>query len=1047
MPARFLKLSLFLLLITENISAQYIFDNIKVKDGLSYKHVVNILHDSEGYYWFGTRNGLNRFDGSSIKVFNRANKNVNGLPDEYVTSIVEHTDGTLWLSTPMGVSIFNKWKQTFTTPVFENHSKPINIIKLFRDKNKIIWGFTYEEGLFWFDTKKQKFVHFKGDEILKNIGIFRLGITYDSHRNGFWVSTEHGLYFVDCTASKIYNYANNPKQWQVLNNQHVINAVALDNESNIWYCDQTDKAFHHFDFTTKADKRWGELLKKPLIEFGDGANKLFVDSQGTLWISSWKYRAFYLKKGAKDIEQFEYTIADPNDLGYGHFYDCYEDKKGTVWIGTLNGVSRWRMNHALENIIHIPSYKAYIDVEFAAINDTYVGENGEYWIAKEDGLFYLKNLQAKPERYFISSTILNKNEILTATVVGHEVWCSTYYGLIAFNPATKHFRDVTIPTIKAGAGIAYTKKEDRPYITKIFKSQGILPDADEANALWLYSFKDAFYTYNLKTKQVKKYPIEGDFCQQIYQKKPGKMIVCKTDGVWIFDKKQQRFNKIQADCLKGLFCYNLAEDPEGNIWICTDKGLYQIDIHGKCLFKMTTFEGLSMNTISEIEFDQLNNLWIGTYSGILGYMNIKTKTYAVFDFNTRLPFHEYWANFRQNKKTGQFTISAFDEILVINPQKLQNKEAIQKPIITDIQVFEKEMPFTEKDKLNLTYKQNYFTINFSSPDHRDNVALQYAYKLEDYDDKWIYCGRRLSASYTNVPGGNYKFLVKVIDNQGRREEKTTTFNIYVKPPFWETWWFRLLMFALFLAIVYWFWQLFRKRQEERKLIEEKERKLLEFNKVLAESKLTALRTQMNPHFVFNCLNSIQECIVFEKYKEAQNYLQKFSRLMRLVLQNSDKNLVPLSQEIEMLNLYLELEKLRFTEKFTYEIIFNEEDIDTETIEIPPMLLQPFVENALWHGLLPKKNNRVLTLSFNLLNDDILVCSIEDNGIGRQKSYQLKKNQTSTKKYVSKGIRITQDRLNLISLQYNQHARIEIIDKEDADGNPTGTKVIIELAVG
>lgn len=1046
MTVRFPTFLLFLLFLTENISAQYIFDNIKVKDGLSYKQVVNILHDSEGYYWFGTLNGLNRFDGSTIKVFNKTNKNASGLADEYVSSIVENTDGTLWVSTPLGVNIFNKWKQTFTSVAFENYSKPINIIKLIRDKHDRIWAFTYDEGLFWFDQKKQKFVHFTGDTILKNIGIYRLGICQDTLRNGFWISTEHGLHFVDYAASKIYNHADNPHHWQVLNN-HRITAAALDHESNLWYSDQTDQALHHFDFINKTDKRWEELLKKPIIKFSDGINKLFVDSQGTLWISSWKYRAFYLKKGAQHIEQFDYAIADPNDLGYGFFYDCYEDKNGTVWIGTLNGVSRWRMNHSLENIIHIPSYKAYIDVEFSAISDIYIGQNNDYWIAKEDGLFYLKDLQSQAERYVVSPSNLNKNAMLTATKVNEEIWCATHFGLVGFNTSSKQFREVHIPAIKVKPDGLYTKNANRPYITRVFKSQGILPDKEEANTLWLYSHKDDFYTYNTETGQTKKYSIDGDICSMIYQKKPGEMIVCMVDGVWIFDKKLQKFNKIQADCLNGLSCYNLTQDPNGNLWVGSNKGLYQIDINGNCLFKMTTSEGLSMNGISELEFDQLNNLWLGSLGGTLGYLNIETKTFAVFDFNTRLPFHDFWANFRQNKRTGQFLISVFDEILIINPQKLQYKESIQKPIITDIRVFEKEMPFTEKDKLNLTYQQNYFTINFSSPDHRDNVALQYAYKLEGYDTDWTNCGRRLSASYTNVPGGDYTFLVKVIDNQAKKQEKISSFSIYVKPPFWETWWFRSLMFALFVAILYWFWQMFRKRQEQRKLIEEKERKLLEFNKLLAESKLTALRTQMNPHFVFNCLNSIQECIVFEKYKEAQGYLQKFSRLMRLVLQSSDKNLVPLSQEIEMLNLYLELEKLRFTEKFNYEVVYDKDEIDAETIEIPPMLLQPFVENALWHGLLPKKEDRKLILSFRLSEDDILECVIEDNGIGRQKSYLLKQNQTSTKKHVSKGIRITQDRLNLISLQHNQHARIEIIDKEDADGNPTGTKVIIELAVG
>lgn len=1046
MIARFLKLLLFLLFFTENLSAQYIFDNIKVKDGLSYKHVLSILHDSEGYYWFGTPNGLNRFDGSSIKVFNKANKNAPGLNYDHINSMIENTDGTIWLATPLGVSIFNKWKLSFTYAAFENYSKPINIIKVIRDKNNRIWAFTYEEGLFWFDNKKQKFVHYKGDSILKNIGIFRLGIVEDKLRNGIWISTEHGLHFIDYVASKIYSHSNNPHQWQVLNN-HIITSIALDNDANLWYSDVTDFTLHHFDFNTKANKQWDVLIKKPLSKFDDGANKLFVDSQGTLWMSTWKYRSFYLKKDAKEIQQFEYAIADPNDLGYGYFFDCYEDNKGTVWIGTLNGVSRWRMNHSLENIIRIPSYRAHIDVEFAAINDIYIGKNNDYWLAKEDGLFYLKNLQAPAERYIVSPTVLNKNEILSAEMVNDEIWSTSYFGLIAFNPTSKKFRNIYIPSIKAEKGKIYTRNDTQPYITKIFKSDGILPDTEEANTVWLHSFRDALYTYNLKTKLTKKYTIEGDYCNQVLQSKPGEMIVCMDKSLWIFDKTQQKFKKIPADCLKGLNIFDLTQHPDGHLWAATNKGIFELDKTGKCFFKMTTAEGLTMNSISEIEFDQLNNLWIGAHGGTLGYLNTKTKTYAVLDFNTRLPFHEYWANFKTDPKTGKFIISVFDELLIINPQKLQHKEAIQKPIVTDIQVFETEMPFTQKDKLNLTYRQNYFTLNFSSPDHRDNVALQYAYKLEDYDDDWIYCGRRLSASYTNVPGGNYKFLVKVIDNQGKRQEKTTVFNIYVKPPFWETWWFRLIMFASFLAIAYWFWQLFRKRQEERKLIEEKERKFLEFNKLLAESKLTALRTQMNPHFVFNCLNSIQECIVFEKYKEAQNYLQKFSRLMRLVLQNSDKNLVPLSQEIEMLNLYLELEKLRFTEKFTYEIIYDEEEIDAETIEIPPMLLQPFVENALWHGLLPKKDNRVLTLSFDLLNDDILVCSIEDNGIGRQKSYLLKKNQTSTKKHVSKGIRITQDRLNLISLQYNQHARIEIIDKEDAEGNPTGTKVIIELAVG
>ena len=1027
-----LKLFLLLLLITESLSAQYIFDNITTKEGLSYKNIRCLLHDQDGYYWFGTPNGLNRFDGSSIKVFNKANKNVGGLLNDQINSIAENGDGKLWLATPLGVTVFDKWQLTFTAVSFGNLKKPVEIIKLIRDTQSKIWAFTSNEGIFWYDTKQNQFIHFREDNPIKNAKLFRFGITEDTLRKGIWLPTQKGLFFLDCHNQKLNHSTNNPNQWPILNDD-VISATALDKEGNLWYSDVTDKHLHHYDFRTKQEKKLGMLVKNPYTEFSDGANKLFVDSQGMLWISTWRYRAFYLEKNTDEIKQFDYSISDPNAMGYGHFYDCYEDKNGTVWIGTLNGVSRWRVNHPLEKIIHVPSYKAFIDVEWAPINGVSVDAKNDYWLVKEDGLFHLKSDFSSPKRYAVSETDLFANELQAVLPLGNEVWCTSYYGLLSFDMDTKQFHPVKIPGISKGV-----------YVTRVFQEKTSFPQ--QKPIIWVHAEDDAFFAYNKQTNTSTRYPIEGGSCRSILQSRQGEIFVAMTNGVWTFNRQQQQFVKIAAKCLEDLFPASITEDKDNKLWVGTNQGVFQIDKKGNCLYKFTTSEGLIMNSVSKVEFDQVGNLWIGTYGG-LGYLNIATKTYALFPFNTRLPFHEYWGTFSQEARTGRFIIPAFDEVLIINTAKLQRKEALQAPIVTGIHVFEKEIPLTQKNGVHLKHEQNYFTINFSSPDHRDNGALQYAYKLEKYDANWIYCGRRLSASYTNVAGGDYRFLVKTIDNHGVKQEKVSAFTIYIKPPFWETWWFRLLVVGLFLATLGWFWKQFQNRQEQRKLIEEKERKLLEFNKVLAESKLTALRTQMNPHFVFNCLNSIQECIVFEKYKEAQGYLQKFSRLMRLVLQNSDKNLVPLHQEIEMLKLYLELEKLRFTEKFSYEIIYDEEELDTENIEIPPMLLQPFVENALWHGLLPKKENRVLKLVFKLLKGDILECSVDDNGIGRQKSYLLKEKQTSTKKHESKGIRITQDRLNLISLQYNQHARIEIIDKEDYEGNPIGTRVVIELAVG
>ena len=224
---------------------------------------------------------------------------------------------------------------------------------------------------------------------------------------------------------------------------------------------------------------------------------------------------------------------------------------------------------------------------------------------------------------------------------------------------------------------------------------------------------------------------------------------------------------------------------------------------------------------------------------------------------------------------------------------------------------------------------------------------------------------------------------------------------------------------------------------------ENEIKLLEINKMLAESQLMALRAQMNPHFVFNCLNSIQECIVTQKYGEASKYLNKFSKLFRMVLNNSGKNLVTIDEEKEVLELYLELEQMRFEKSFAYKFDLDDE-LETEEILIPSMLLQPYVENALWHGLMHKEGERQLHITFEKVNEEVFRCIIEDNGIGRKQSYELKAQQSKAKRHESKGLKISEDRINVLNRQ-GYTANLQIIDKYDEQQNATGTRIIIELS--
>jgi two-component system LytT family sensor kinase len=227
-------------------------------------------------------------------------------------------------------------------------------------------------------------------------------------------------------------------------------------------------------------------------------------------------------------------------------------------------------------------------------------------------------------------------------------------------------------------------------------------------------------------------------------------------------------------------------------------------------------------------------------------------------------------------------------------------------------------------------------------------------------------------------------------------------------------------------------------------IREKEIEVLKLNKDLATSQLTTLRAQMNPHFIFNALNSIQQYVLQGNVVEANKYLSKFSKLQREVLNNSDQDFISLEKEIEVLSLYLELEQLRFDGNFTYEIK-TDTAIDDDEIKIPPMIVQPFVENSIWHGLMPKQEERWVHIRFELNNDDLLVCTVTDNGIGRDASARLKQNGHTQHK--SKGLSLVYDRLNILRQQYGQAFEVNIKDLVDDNNVPVGTEVKLHIYTG
>jgi LytS/YehU family sensor histidine kinase len=310
--------------------------------------------------------------------------------------------------------------------------------------------------------------------------------------------------------------------------------------------------------------------------------------------------------------------------------------------------------------------------------------------------------------------------------------------------------------------------------------------------------------------------------------------------------------------------------------------------------------------------------------------------------------------------------------------------------------------------------------------------------MEGYDPEWINTGPdRRFAQYQNVSPGTYIFHVTGTNNDGVWNPDGIFVTLVIRPPWWKTWTFRILVFLAAMAagwaLVFWRVRYIRKKHEI-------EKKMLTIEKQIFDLEQKALRLQMNPHFIFNSLNAIQNFVIINDTDKAVNYLAKFSHLMRMILANSIQSYIPLKDELKALTYYMDLEKLRFDNKFEYTLKIDP-SIDAEFIEVPPMLLQPYVENAIIHGIVHIDGNGELMIDIKKKKDS-LVCIIQDNGIGREKAAELREQSGIKRK--PRGMMITQERLEILSKQSKRGFSVRVIDLTDDMRKATGTRVEITI---
>lgn len=978
--------------------------NIKtfsIKEGLSNYKAQSIFKDKDGFMWIGTQEGLNRFDGTNFKVFRNSPKDSNSISDGNIYSITQDKDGMLWIGIDGGgVNILNPKTDTirklFDSKTFEeNHLKYVKNILI--DSKGIVWVSTWG-GLIRYNKQDNTYKVFKHVKDQNSISSTDVKSVVEDRDGYLWISTSNGL-------NKF-----NPKT----------------------------EFFESFFIENNSGKRLDNSIRC-----------LFFDSKKRLWVGT---KGFLSLFNQEDNTFKNYTIATGN-IRSNSINHIFEDHKNSLWVGTEEGlfVSSKQFDDSIE--------MEFIDTSVGKveINCIFEDEYDQIWFGtRNQGLRVFETRADKIQTIALPNKFpVSKQTRFIAKGKNNSIWFGTFgNGIVNYSIDTGNYKQ-------------YLQDTD------IAKNKIETLHVDSKENIWVGTYTNGLYHYDFDKDKLDHLPTKG-IINCLYEHNDQTMWVGTNNGIKFYDLNKNAAHQMEYNIPNEInddFIFFIKPDSKNNIWVGTmHNGVYKISpgvtTHEKydydnhsvdrysfisffedndgvyylgtrngglvILFPdgktqtITTEDGINSNTICGIVKDKNNNLWLSTAKGINLIRNTTPKTYRSFDQSDGVATYEFYRNSVYQNKDGLIFFGGTDGISFFDPYNILQETNNQKTIINGLKILNKVVSndtiIDFKKQLTLNYRENYLNFSFSSIGFYQTEKYKYKYKMEGLDENWVNAGTEKSVSYSNLPPGNYNFKVHSTNHDGVWNTVPASLAINILPPFWQTWWFYILLFIALTSSV-----LIVILKREEKLIIEKEN---------AQFKLKALRSQMNPHFIFNSLNSIQYFIVQNENRNALSYLSKFSKLVRKILENSVQERIQLSEEITFLKNYIEIESLRFDREIIHDIHIDDELLE-ENIEIPSMLIQPYVENAIIHGLMNIKKtetrDRKISISF-IRQENVLKCTITDNGVGREISKKI--NERVKKNHKSLGLSITKSRLDTLNKSNKTNITVtteDIIDRQEVKG--------------
>ena len=1019
-------------------------ENIKIEKGLSVNSVYCMLQDKTGYMWFGTWDGLNKFDGYKFTVY-KANylEKDDQLSNQTVRALCEDKEGNLWIGTEEGLNKFQKKQQVFTRYNYNIKEKSSisndTILSILEDSNGNIWVGT-QNGLNLFNKQDGTFIKYFSDSANNNsISNNKIFSIYEDKNSNIWFATEKGLNKYNLLNKKFIQYFHNQLNINSLCSD-TISSVCQDKDGFIWV--GTENGINKINTETGFISRYQSNKKNNNSLSSNHISTIFYDRKNILWIGTKDHGFITFDIKTNTFTNFLNNPNDENSLSNNNVASIYEDRSGIIWIATEKGLNKIdRNSYKFIHYQHIEKNPNSLSNNIVwAFNED---KNENIWIGTSEGINLFEKKTGKFTLYQNSKK--DKNSIsgnnIRAIINDKDGngWVGTFdsgvdkfvktqtgsYEKINFNTNSGNKNSLPNNTV-------WCLKEDKKGNIWIGTNNGLCKYDKTNNEIKIFKHN----SYN-------PFSISNNIINVIYEDKSGVIWIGTYKGLNRYDNKTDKFLTYKhipknKQSLSSNRIFGILEDSQGTLWIGTmDGGLNSFNRKTGLFKHYTEKDGLANNMVYCILEDDAGNLWMTTNNGISKF-KIKTETFVNYDIKDGVQSSEFNQNAALKTKNGFFYLGGMNGFNAFDPLKISQNNSIPPIVITCFKKFNivQEIEINNNDTLLLSYKDNFFSFEFSSLDYSNPVKNSFAYKLENFDKNWIFCDAdRRFAEYTKISPGKYIFRVKGTNSDGVWNKKGVSVVIIISPPWWATWSFKIFS-TLFLIFFIWF--TIRKRFKQIRKKHEIEKKVLEIEKQLFDLEQKSLRLQMNPHFIFNSLNSIQSFIINNDSDKAILYLAKFAQLMRLILSNSSEAFVAVKDELKALTYYMDIENLRFGNKFEY-LIKIDTEIDDDFVGIPPMIIQPYVENAILHGIIHKKGRGKISINLSV-QDNSLMCSIEDDGVGREKAAEMKAH--SGLKHKSKGMIITKERLEILNKQINGRISVNVIDLKNNEGLPSGTRVEI-----